>query len=161
MTLCFKLIYDEYYRGIFGENFVKRNRNKSRIIYNNKEYPLKQFMNEVFEKVEDSKAIKIKIRFFHNIINLGEMFSCCRLKSMEDEKLGKICNIYDDSITDTKESALSLSFSSNKTDIYKDIKYKNNFYDLLSTVEKNSFSGITNLLFSQKIIVLFLTKLNF
>ena len=41
MSHCFKLvIYKLYYYSytrIFGENFVKRNKNKFKIIYNNKE----------------------------------------------------------------------------------------------------------------------------
>ena len=53
---------------IFGENFVKRNMNKFKIVYNNKEYSLKEFFEEIDNNCELWKEIKFKLRIFHNIL---------------------------------------------------------------------------------------------
>jgi hypothetical protein len=48
MEHFFKLAYKKYVKTrIFGENFVKRNINKCKIIYNNKEHQIKEFFEEI------------------------------------------------------------------------------------------------------------------
>ena len=87
MEHFFKLAYktDEKTR-IFGENFVKRNINKCKIIYNNKEHQIKEFFEEIDDKFKPGETIKFKLRIFHNIINLSEMFfNCHGLLSMKDD----------------------------------------------------------------------------
>ena len=62
---------------IFGNDFVKRNKNKFRIIYNNKEYQLKEFFEEIDKNCKSGEEIKLKLRFLHNILNLSKMFFNC------------------------------------------------------------------------------------
>ena len=89
MSYCFKLAYKlKYYSftRIFGENFLKRNKNKFKIVYNNKEYALKEFLEEIDNNCEPWKEIKFKLRIFHNIVNLSEMcFNCEGLLEMKDD----------------------------------------------------------------------------
>ena len=71
---------------IFGNDFVKRNKNKFRIIYNNKEYPLKEFFEEIDNNYKPWIKIKFKLRIFHNILNLsGMFFNCYGLLAMKDD----------------------------------------------------------------------------
>ena len=87
MSHCFKLAYKTYYiTRIFGENFVKRNKNKFKIIYNNKEYALKEFFEEIDVKFKLGTGIKFKLRIFNNILNLsGMFFNCNDLLAMKDD----------------------------------------------------------------------------
>ena len=94
MSYCFKLVYkindnndgkNEFTR-IFDEDFVKRNRNKSRIIYKYKEYSLKEFFEEIDKDCKPGQEIKFKFRFLHSILNLYRMFYCCNnLLSITDD----------------------------------------------------------------------------
>ena len=87
MSHYFKLAYKNYRKTrIFGENFVKRNKNKFKIVYNNKEYALKEFFEEIDDKFKPGIKIKFKLRIFHNILNLSEMFfNCYGLLAMKDD----------------------------------------------------------------------------
>ena len=100
MSHCFKLahILDErsYFltkicTRIFGEEFVKRNKNKFRIIYNNKEYPLKEYFEEIEMNCNPGEVINLKLKFLHNILNLGDMFHYCLnlLSIIDDEKVNE------------------------------------------------------------------------
>ena len=92
MSHCFKLAYVQYgKKRIFGENFVKRNKNKFKIVYNNKEYALKEFFEEIDNNCKPGIEIKFKLRIFHNILNLSEMFfNCyCLLSMKDDSKVNK------------------------------------------------------------------------
>ena len=87
MEHFFKLSYIPYVKTrIFGENFVKRNINKCKIIYNNKEHQIKEFFEEIDKNYKPGEKIKFKLRIFHNILNLSEMFfNCDGLLSMKDD----------------------------------------------------------------------------
>ena len=87
MSHCFKLSYKTYRRAtIFGENLVKKNKNKFKIVYNNKEYALKEFFEEIDNNSNPRGRIKFKLRIFHNILNLSEMFfNCYGLLAMKDD----------------------------------------------------------------------------
>ena len=89
MSHCFKLSYKINYFSftrIFGENFLKRNKNKFKIVYNNKEYALKEFFEEIDNNRNPRGRIKFKLRIFHNILNLSEMFfNCYGLLAMKDD----------------------------------------------------------------------------
>ena len=80
MSYCFKLVYklSKYISTrIFGEDFVKNNKNKFKIIYNNKKYQLKQFFEEIDEHCKQREEVKFKLIIFHNILHLGKMFYLC------------------------------------------------------------------------------------
>ena len=82
MSHIFKLVYKinrekNIFIRIFDDIFVGRNKNKFRIIYNNKQYQLKHFFEEIEKNFTSLKEIKCKLRFFHNILKLSGMFSNC------------------------------------------------------------------------------------
>ena len=61
---------------IFGKNFVNKNKGKCNIIYNNKEYKLKEFLIITNYNYYQEDFIKIKLKV-NDKINLSEMFSDC------------------------------------------------------------------------------------
>ena len=60
---------------IFGEHFVKNNKNKCKIIYKNKVYPLKEFLIDKGFKYQHE--IKIQILLGKYIYNKSYMFDGC------------------------------------------------------------------------------------
>ena len=63
---------------IFGKYFVKQNKNKCEIIYNNKKYKLKEYFDEIDNKYNlKIKEIKIKLIGINNITNMKDMFHGC------------------------------------------------------------------------------------
>ena len=155
MSNCFELVYKKAKKTrIFGKKFLKRNKYKFKIVYNNKEYSLKEFFEEIDKNCKQGREIKFKLRFLCNIYNLSGMFlNCVKLISMKnDVKEETICNNNDDSKTDNIENVFS---SSEKRfyDLYdsREPTVSNIHYN--SSSYKNSFSRFTNLLSSQKIKV--------
>ena len=67
---------------IFGETFVKNNKENCKIIYNNKKYEIKEYINDI-DKNKDE--IKIKLKGINKITNMSYMFSGCNaLTSLPD-----------------------------------------------------------------------------
>jgi len=63
---------------IFGKYFVELNKNKCKIIYNNKKYKLKEYFDEIYNNYnQDIKEIKIKLIGINNITNMKKMFHGC------------------------------------------------------------------------------------
>ena len=58
---------------IFGKRFVEINKNKAKIIRNNKKYNLKE---EIIDKKENT-IFKIKLKFLENMFNIESMFEEC------------------------------------------------------------------------------------
>ena len=80
---------------LFGNNFVKNNKNNCSIIYNNKEYPLKSIFDKKMINNHDNK-LKIKLVFKNTITNMSCMFRDCKnLESISD-----ISNLDTKNITD-------------------------------------------------------------
>ena len=153
MSHCFKLVYKKFEKTrIFGKDFVERNRYIVKIIYHNKEYPLKEFFEEIDKNCEDRKEIKFKLKFLHNILNLSGMFlNCDNLISMKDDvKIEKICNDNDDSKTDNIENVFS---SSEKSNFYDSLNPTESNIHYVSSSYKNYFSGFTILSSLQEIRV--------
>ena len=86
IKIIFKIIYFKKDYGkvrIFGKNFVKRNKDKCKIIYNNKEYELTEYFNDIDE--DFNSEIKIKLKGINNISNMSCMFYECKsLSSLPD-----------------------------------------------------------------------------
>ena len=71
---------------IFGNYFVKQNKNKCKIIYGNKKYKLKEYFNEIDKNYNyKTKEIKIKLIGINNIINFKKMFYGCLYLSSVSE----------------------------------------------------------------------------
>ena len=84
----YKFIDKKEYTGellrIFGRYFVKHNKNNCRIIYKNKIYKLKEYLEEI-DNNNYGDIIKLKLIIFNNIINMKEMFyGCYHLTSISE-----------------------------------------------------------------------------
>jgi len=112
--------YKEDVIRIFGKYFVKQNKNKCKIIYNNKKYELKEYYDEIDNNYNPKiKEIKIKLNGINNITNMKEMFyGCIHLTSLSKSKNvgAKQIEIFND---DNSETSLFENESEMK------IKYKN------------------------------------
>ena len=77
-----EIIYKSKEKGkikIFGYDFVKNNKDKCKIIYNNKEYELTEYFNNI------DNELKIKLKGITKITNMSCMFyNCSSLSSLPD-----------------------------------------------------------------------------
>ena len=62
---------------ILDEEFIKRNKNKCKIIYKNKIYELKEYFEDIDMIYNHKDLIKLKILFIHNIIDMSYMLYDC------------------------------------------------------------------------------------
>ena len=70
---------------IFGEKFVKNNKQNCKIIYNNKEYELKEYINDIDKEYNNKDEIKIKLKGINKVTDMRDMFSYCNtLSSLPD-----------------------------------------------------------------------------
>ena len=77
---------------ILDRHFIKKNKDKAKIIYKNKIYELKEYFEDIDINYNHKDLIKIKIIFIHNIINMSYMFyDCYTLISLSDNN--EISNI--------------------------------------------------------------------
>ena len=62
---------------IFGHNFVKNNKNKAKLIINNKKYKLEEYINN--DNIKEYKCDKLKIAILLNkkLSNFGHIFENC------------------------------------------------------------------------------------
>ena len=79
---------------MFGSNFVdNNNKQKCKIIYNNIEYELQEYLNDIDKKNINDKII-IKLKGIKNITDMSYMFSgCYSLLSLPDISKWDISNI--------------------------------------------------------------------
>ena len=99
---------------LFGSDFVKRNKNKCKIIYNEKEYDLRAFDNNY----NHNDSIKIQLRINNNITDISDMFfKCEELLSISDLSIDNF------NITDINKSFDGNNFYnySEKSDISNEI----------------------------------------
>ena len=77
---------------ILDEDFIKKNKDKAKIIYKNKIYELKEYFEDIDTNYNHKDLIKFKIIFIHNIIDMSYMFyNCYTLISLSDNN--EISNI--------------------------------------------------------------------
>ena len=70
---------------IFEEKFVNNNKQNCKIIYNNKEYELKEYINDIDKEYNNKDEIKIKLKGINKVTNMSYMFSDCNtLSSLPD-----------------------------------------------------------------------------
>ena len=125
---------------ILGNDFVKKNENKGKLIINNKRYKFKEFINS--NEFKDSK-IKINMilskelsnisHLFHNCYKLKEFFFCDDTRFIDDKgpHLLEEYNDYDNEIYfDFNENSRD-NFSENS--LYKNIR-TDNIYSDCSTI---------------------------
>ena len=80
---------------ILGKYFVERNKNNCKIIYNNKKYKLKEFLDEIDGGYNHNiKEIKLKITGINNILDMHKMFYECKsLISLPDLSIWNASNV--------------------------------------------------------------------
>ena len=72
---------------IFGENFVKNNKEKSKIIYKNKKHELKEFIDEIDPNLKNKNEIELILNINKDINDMSYMFYECKtLKSFPESK---------------------------------------------------------------------------
>ena len=80
---------------ILDEDFIKKNKDKAKIIYKNKIYELKEYFEDIDENYNHKDLIKLKIIFIHNIIDMSYMFyDCYSLISLSDNNEVSNIKIY-------------------------------------------------------------------
>ena len=62
---------------IFGENFVNNNQDKSKIIYKNKVYELKEYFDDIDKNYKHKDNIIFKLKGINNITDMSYMFADC------------------------------------------------------------------------------------
>ena len=123
---------------LFDSDFVNKNKDKCKIIYNEKEYDLRAFDNNY----NHNDSIKIQLRINNNITDISNMFYFCReLLSISDLSVDNF------NITDINKSFDGYNFnnSSEKADNSNEIDISETFYNdnlTLSSIQKNTNSSI-------------------
>ena len=90
--------YDNKEKNIYflGMNFIKSNKNKCYIIFNNKQYKLTNNIKEL-KDIKKKSIIQIKLRILENIIDLAYMFFYCSsliyLKNISNINTNKVNNM--------------------------------------------------------------------
>ena len=101
----FHFIDDKEYSGdvirILDKYFIKNNKNKGKLIYNNKKYELKEYFEEIDNNYKDIDIIKIKLYGINNISDMSRMFyGCYHLSSFSEINIQQNINDLNDSISD-------------------------------------------------------------
>ena len=102
----FKCIYSQnnHKVRILGENFVKKNKYKCKIIYKNKAFELKEWLEDIDENYNHNEFIKLKLKFVYNDIDISNFFEGCnRLVSVKRVSNGNSKKI----LIETSEAYLS------------------------------------------------------
>ena len=84
ITIQYKTNYYDRNIRLFGENFVKNNKNLCKIIVENKEYDLCEYYSIKNLKLNNNK-FEIKLKGIKNVTNMSYIFSdCSKLSSLPD-----------------------------------------------------------------------------
>ena len=149
-----ELIYKPNKEGkvrIFGNYFVKNNKQNCKILYNNKEYELKDYFNDIDENYNNKDDIKIKINGMDNITNIGSMFyNCYTLSSLPDisewntSKVTNMSNIFSNCYILTSLPDISKWNTSKVTDMSNMFYYCKTLTSL-PDISKWDTSNVTNM----------------
>ena len=130
---------------LFGSNFVVNNKYKCKIIYNNYESELKEYLDCI------KGEIKIKLKGINNITNMSYMFSGCNsLSSLSDiskvntSKITNMTSMFRECKTLSSLPDISKMNTSNVIDMSW-IFYECNSLSSLSDISKWITSNVTNM----------------
>ena len=126
---------------LFGSDFVKRNKDKCKIIYKKKECDLREYF-KFYNNYNHNDSIKIQVGVNNNIKDISYMFYFCR-------ELLSISDLLIDKFTDINKSfdGNNLNNSSEKSDNSKEIDKSETFYNenmILPLIQKNKNSSLYN-----------------
>ncbi len=133
---------------LFSDYFVKTNRDKSKIIYNEKEYEIAEYF-EIDNNLNNDNIIKILLKINNNITDISNMFNGCEtLLSFRDISNLNDCNNVNKSLNNN-ESNNYIDESNNRSE---DEENENIYNDnlTLSSIPSNTniseFTGINELI---------------
>jgi len=130
------------YIKLFGSDFVDNNKDKCKIIYNEKEYNLIEVFK--FDNNYNHNSNKIQLRINNNITDISYMFYECKellsIRDLSDENFN---------ITDINQSFDDNNFNnySEKSNNSNEIDKSETFYNdnlILSSIQKNTNSSAYN-----------------
>ena len=131
------------YIKLFDSNFAKWNKDKCKIIYNEKEYDLMEYFT-FDNNYNHNDSIKIQLRINNNITDISDMFYECKellsIRDLSDENFN---------ITDINQSIDDNNFYnySEKSDNSNESDIRETFYNdnlILSSIQKNTNSSVYN-----------------
>ena len=128
---------------LFGSKFVNKNKDKCKIIYNEKEYDLMEYF-EFDINYNHNDSFKIQLRINNNITDISHIFFQCKeLLSISDLLVDNY------NITDINELFDGNNFnnSSEKSNNSNEIDKSETFYGdnlTLSSIQKNTNSSVYN-----------------
>ena len=115
---------------IFGSDFVNNNKKNCKILYNNMEYELKEYFNEIDKAYNNKEEIKIKLKVIYNVTNMSSMFRNCKtLYSLPDISLLNTSNLTNMSYMLYKCNTLSLLHDISKWNTSEVIDMSHMFYE--------------------------------
>ena len=62
---------------LFSQIFVKKNKSKYKMVYKNRIYEIKEFLDDIDSKYRNKNFISIKLIILNNTISLSYMFKEC------------------------------------------------------------------------------------
>ena len=128
---------------ILGSDFVKNNKNKAKLIINNKKYALKEFINQ---KGSTSDEIKINILLNKDLLNISSFFKNC-FKLIEFSFKNNISDIDNEETKDFEENfGCKIDYNEDiNSDIYNNIR-NDTIYSNYSTITsgKENYNSYDN-----------------
>jgi surface protein len=130
------------YIKLFGSDFINKNKDKCKIMYNENEYDLIEVFK--FDNNYNHNSNKIQLRINNNITDISYMFSRCKellsIRDLSDENFN---------ITDINKSFDGNNFNnySEKSNNSNEIDKSETFYNdnlILSSIQKNTNSSAYN-----------------
>ena len=137
---------------LFSDYFIKNNKDKCKIIYNEKEYELTKYF-EIDNNLNNDNIIKIQLKINNNITDISYMFQNCQeLLSFRDISNLNDCNNVNKSLNNN-ESNNYIDESNNRSE---DEDYENFYNDNLTSSSIPSKKNISEFTGTNELI----TKLN-
>ena len=131
------------YIQIFGKKFVKNNKDKAKIIFNDLEYELKSNFRDIDPNYDNKEGILLKLRIFENITDMREMFyECDGLYSFLDDYDNEEENVDNNEINSTHSKKQSTIRK--KLDSENNYSYNKNFSEPPNTSNVDNMSGMYN-----------------
>ena len=153
--LFFQLEYKATYESkikVFSDYFVEKNKDKCKIIYNEKEYEIAEYF-EIDNNLNNDNIIKIQLKIDNNITDIANMFDDCEtLLSFRDISNLNDCNNVNKSLNNN-ESNNYIDESNNRSE---DEDYENFYNDNLTSSSIPSKKNISEFTGTNELI----TKLN-
>ena len=95
IEIKYKPIKDKKLR-LFGDDFINNNINKCKIIYQDEEYNLTKYLEDIDQEYNSDEIITIKLKGYNNVNNMSYMFyDCNNLSSLPDLSKWNTSNVND------------------------------------------------------------------